>query len=339
MQSLSLTAGPLQVAGHVSLETTAHSVRPWRIQHVDRELFHPNLVERAKCPAGVRLTLTSDTSTLEVTVEYQRSPGVEDIGPDNYDLLVDGKLHQRQACSVSDSHTLVFADLPAGEHQLELYLPHRNPVAVRDVAIDDGATALPTRDTRLRWVTYGSSITQCGAADGPTETWPAIVANRFDLNLTCLGFGGQCLLDPLIAQTIRDLPADFITICAGINIYGQGALNERTYPAAIVGTVRTIREKHATTPMTIISPIISPPREDKVNSAGLTLAQMRELTHDTVHTLQRHGDEHLQVVNGMDVFGSEYASYLPDDLHPSAEGYKLLADRISEHVMPTLGLA
>jgi hypothetical protein len=52
-------------------------------------------------------------------------------------------------------------------------------------------------------------------------------------DLTCLGYGGQRHLDPLIACTIRDRYADLISMCVGINIYGQGSLNVRTFLPAV----------------------------------------------------------------------------------------------------------
>ena len=33
-------------------------------------------------------------------------------------------------------------------------------------------------------------------------------ARTHNLDLTCLGYGGQCHLDPIVASMIRDLPAD-----------------------------------------------------------------------------------------------------------------------------------
>ena len=179
-----------------------------------------------------------------------------------------------------------------------------------------------------RWVTYGSSITQCREADSPSLTWPSIVARARKNDLTCLGYGGQCHLDPLIARVIRDRDADLISLCLGINIYGNASLNERTFGSGIIGFIKIIREKHPDTPMVIFSPIYSPDREEYPNAVGFTLSQMRVEIKKAVRKLHKHGDRNIHYVNGLDIFNENYAHLLPDGLHPNTEGYGIMASNI-----------
>lgn len=178
------------------------------------------------------------------------------------------------------------------------------------------------------WIAYGSSITQCRTAPGPTETWPALVARELEWDLTCLGFGGQAHLDPAIARSIRDRPADVITLCVGVNIQGASSMSARTLKPSLAEFVRTIREGHPLTPLIVISPICSPGREDTPNVVDLTLADVRGLVHDTVAELRAEGDEHLAVIDGLSILGSADAEMLEDGLHPDAEGYRLMAERL-----------
>ena len=55
------------------------------------------------------------------------------------------------------------------------------------------------------------------------------------MHLTSLGFGGQCHLDLFVAQTIRDLPADYISLKVGINIVNQNSLGRRAFASALHG--------------------------------------------------------------------------------------------------------
>jgi GDSL-like Lipase/Acylhydrolase family len=105
---------------------------------------------------------------------------------------------------------------------------------------------------------YGSSITQCRTAASPSRTWPALLARELDLDLTCLGFGAQRHLDPLIAREIGGTSPDVITTCVGINIYGQGTVNARSFVPAILGFIATIRDTCPDVPMLVISPIAFP---------------------------------------------------------------------------------
>ena len=215
---------------------------------------------------------------------------------------------------------------------IELWLPQFGEFRLRFLELSPGATIAPYEDLRPRWVAYGSSITHCRTAERPGETWPAIVAREHGLNLTCLGYGGNCHLEPMLARVIRDLPLDLLSLKVGINIYGSGSLNARTFRPAIIGFVEIIREQHPDTPFAIISPILSPPRESAANAVGFTLAAIREEVAECVQAIKAHGDRNIYYVDGLDLFGPEHVDLLPDQLHPNAEGYKVLAQNFLEKV-------
>ena len=152
-----------------------------------------------------------------------------------------------------------------------------------------------------------------------------------NFDLTCLGFGGQCALDPMLGKVIRDQPADYISLCLGINVQA-GALTLRTFQPAVIGLVMTIREKHPTTPLVIMSPILSPPREKQPNAAGWTLPLMREHVQEAVSRIKQYGDDNLHYVNGLDIFGPDLVHLLPDELHPNDEGYGRMGANFVEKV-------
>ena len=95
-----------------------------------------------------------------------------------------------------------------------------------------------------------------------------------------------------------------------------------------MGFVKIIREKHPDTPIALISPIYSPGREDTVNGAGFTLNGMRSEVAITVEKLHASGDGNIHYINGLDVFDTNKAHLLPDDLHPNTEGYGIVAAKL-----------
>jgi len=313
--------------GHISLECTDDYTRPWRIPFARRALFATELAARAATPAGVRLAFRSTTGRVA-----GRIVPVEDN--QLLDLCVDGQW--LGSVDLAGKETFVFENLSEAEKVVELWLPQRGDFALRELEIDDHASLQPASDDRPRWMTYGSSITHCGSAASPTRTWPAIVARERGLNLTCLGYGGQCHLDVQVARFMRDRPAEFISICAGINIYGGGTLNARTFEPALIGFVEILREKHPETPILLISPIVSPPRESKPNAVGWTLAEYRAAVASAAKTLQESGDAHLQYLDGLALFDKDLAHLMPDQLHPDAEGTEALAANFLLHAAPRL---
>jgi hypothetical protein len=223
-----------------------------------------------------------------------------------------------------------FDNLPDGSKRIELGLPQFGVFRLRGLELSANATVAPVEDARPRWITYGSSITQCRAAESPTQTWPAIVARALDFNLTCLGFGGECHIDSMIARMIRDLPADVISLCLGINVFGGASLSPRSFRPAIIGFVQTLREGHPDIPLIVMSPIYSPQREVTPNVVGFDLPLMRQEIETAVRTLQQYGDSNIHYIDGLSNLGADHAHLLPDDLHPNVEGYKLMGKNISK---------
>jgi hypothetical protein len=314
--------------GAVSVEHTAEWSQAWRIPHARRALFPPEaLLERTEMPAGVRLTFRSNTQSIVGEVEPH-----EEVT--QVDLYVDGEWLGSAPLAGVDNFRFdgIFLHQPRQERLVELWLPQHGRFRLRSVSLSEGASLSKHEDTRKRWITYGSSITQCRTASSPSHTWPGIVAREHGVHLTCLGYGGQCHLDTMVARMIRDLPADYLSMCVGINIYGAGSLGPRAFRPAIIGFVQTVREKHPVLPYVVLSPIFSPPRETTKNRVDFTLQDMRDEVALAVETLRAQGDANLHYVDGLEIFGPDLAHLLPDELHPNAEGYKLMGRNFREKV-------
>ncbi len=309
--------------GAISLQKATDWVMPWRTPHPEHLLFPEPLLERSAMPAGVRISFKSDTTRIAGSIVPQHESGTLDLCCDSEFIA---------GYELAGKERFVFENLPAKPKLIELWLPQYGIFQLRSLEIDDGATLEAFTDSRPKWITYGSSITQCRAAASPTQTWPAIVAREHGLNLTCLGYGGQCHLDAMVSRMIRDSSADYFSMCLGINIQGASSLGPRAFRPAIIGAVQILREKHPDTPLVLMSPIYSEPREETPNAVGFHLKKMREEVQEAAEALQTYGDRNLHYVDGLDVFGTDYAHLLPDDLHPDAEGYRTMGRNFLEQV-------
>ena len=314
--------------GTISFDDTKEWRMPWRLPYGEISLFPPDaLRERAAMPAGVRISCRTDSDFIAGHIE-PFIDAEEDCS--SVDLYCDGEYFG--SVQLSGLKSFRFDDLPSGEKLVELWPPQHVEFRLKGLEFSDGASIELYEDMRPRWVTYGSSITHCRAAASPSFTWPAIAARERGLNLTCLGYGGNCHLEPMIARMMRELPADFLSMKVGINIYGSESLSPRTFQSAIIGFVQIVREKHPDTPFVVISPIFSPPREKMTNAVGFTLADMRQEVAEAIQTMKDNGDSNLHHVNGLELFGEDLAHLLPDDLHPNAEGYKIMGKNFAQKV-------
>jgi hypothetical protein len=347
VRSVPLTGGPITIEGAVDVRRGDGYVRPFRLPVADLDLHHPMLVMMASCPAGVRLRLRTDSTVVAFEVEQRFPPPPLEVETPHYDVTVDNQV-VATTTAPGERERVVLDGLPAGDKDLDVWLPVFPGVRlVGDLELDDGASAEPAPDERPRWLTYGSSITHCGEAHSPARSWPATAARLLDRHLTCMGFAGMAHLDPLVARTIARLPLDSITLKLGINVHNMASLNERTFLPLVHGFLDTIRDGHPTTPITVISPILSPSREDDVRSertlpdgsveilvGDLTLRQMRAVLQSAVELRQRRGDEHLTYLDGTQLFGVDPSDVdlLPDGLHPNGEGYERIGQRYAAAV-------
>ncbi|MFM9282001.1 SGNH/GDSL hydrolase family protein [Paenibacillus jiagnxiensis] len=309
--------------GAVSLERREEGIKPWRIPYMDYELYPPAGIEgKAEICAGVRLRLRTDSKEAAVSFAPLADAAA-------MDCVAGGELRQTLSLPAGATEAL-FSELQGGIKDLEIWLPQNIGMTVTSLRIDAQAVGVPLPDTRPRWITYGSSITQCVAASSPSRTWPAIAAEACGFSLTNLGFSGNCHMEPMIGRLIRDLPADFISICAGVNIYGAGTLSPRMFKPLLIGLLETIRDKHRETPLLVISPIYGTVRETAANLLGFTLPMMREAIRETVELLRERGDRQLYYQDGLNWLGPEDETFLTDGLHPGAEGYELLGRRFRD---------
>lgn len=303
--------------GVVSVEKTGETLMPWRTPHDEHVLFPEPLLERSAMPAGVRISFRSNTTYISGNIVEQRDSGM-------LDLCCNGEFIA--SYDLRGKNSFVFENLSDKDKRIELWLPQFGRFQLRHLEIEKGASIAPYIDKRPKWITYGSSITQCRSAASPVQTWPGIVARSKRFNLTCLGYGGQCHLDAMVARMIRDLPANYISMCLGINIQGASSLGQRAFRPAIIGAVQIIREKHTDIPIVLMSPIYCPNREENPNAVGFNLQKMREEVEAAANALQSYGDENIHYVSGLDVFGADFVDLLPDNLHPDAEGYRVMGN-------------
>ena len=303
--------------------------QPWRLPY-DGLPVHPDLAVRAQMPAGARIVIRCDAPWIEFDVDVA---GVEpfDRPVTATEVAVDGRTAYRER--VNGTATIRAALAGTGLREVEIWLPHFGLPRLGDIRLPDGTDFGPPAPPEPRVVFYGSSISQCQEEPNPSQIWPVRLtrAQRWDLH--CLGFGGQCHLDPVVARYIRDTPAAGIHLCVGINVYGGATLTSRSLPPALVGFLATIRDGHPRTPLTVCTPIVSPPREDTRNAAGWTLAEIRASVAATATDFRdATADDNLWVIDGLSLIGPRDADLLGDELHPSREGYRVLGDRLRPHL-------
>ena len=341
------------------------------------QLVDPAIGFVSSMPSGGRLEFVTDSTTIELEAVFTRLE-YGGITPHNatIDLVVDGEMVASEALTETDvirfpdrtslefemvhidPSVIRFDVLAAGRKHVEIWLAQNATTMLRELRLDADATIeAPPPSQRRRWVHYGSSISHCMEAEHPTGTWPAVAARAAGVDLYSLGLAGQCQLDQFAARTIRDLPADLISLKLGINIVNADSMRERAFVPAVHGLVDTIRDGHPDTPIVVISPIICPAAEDhpgptlpnldgrfdvverpdELTVGALSLQRIRELLTIVVSQRRAAGDSNLHALHGHELFGAADVDDLPDGLHPNSAGYRRMGERFAAYAFAAGG--
>lgn len=362
--------------GALDLEQTEHGILPHRLPAWARAQNNdPNLAMAENQPSGVRLAFRTRATTVELdTLPTKRSYVGAPPRPDGvYDLVVDGRLTAQATVPGGNAliidmttgsveqrtgtpGTVRFGDLPEGEKDIEIWLPHNETTELVALRTDAPVQPVPDRD-RPVWLHHGSSISHGSDAASPTTTWPAHAASLGGVDLINLGFGGSALLDPFTARTMRDTPADLLSVKIGINLVNADLMRLRAFTPAVHGFLDTIREGHPTAPLLVVSPTWCPIHEStpgptapdfsamsegrlrfaaagdpaEVASGKLTLSVIRDELARIVGQRSAE-DPNLHYLDGRELYGeADYAELpLPDELHPDAPSHRRIGERFAK---------
>ncbi len=310
----------------------------------------------ASFSAGIRLEFESAASRIELNVTLTRHPLITGNTPSSFCLFVDGERVRTEevpatadAGRVSETDTVtatvlfdISEALAPDRRSFQIWFPHDAKVSINLLRAD--APVMPSSAApRLRWIHYGSSISQCVDTPDPSDSWPAAASRELDLDLISMGLAGSCMLDPYAARAIRDTPADLITLKIGINIVGADAFAARSLSPVIHGFLDTIRDGHPDTPIVVISPVfcgiheftpgptvMSPDgRWTAAGTGNLTLMDIRHALDRVVADRVTH-DRALFHFDGRRLLGEHDSSHLYDSVHPDTDGYRMIASRFSD---------
>ena len=376
MQPTPITAD--LVHGALELEPTTYGLLPHRLPGWARaQAADAQLLGAESHPAGVRLVFRTAATVVELDAHRVVSGyvGVPPRPDCFYDLLVDGELVGQMTVSGGDvvetdlstgttetrngpTGTVRFVDLPAHDKLVELWLPWNETTHL--VGLRTDAPVSPVTDYgRRTWLHHGSSISQGSTADSPSMTWPAVAARLGGVDLVNLGFSGSALLDPFTARTMRDTPADRVSVKSGINLVNLDLMRLRAFGPAVHGFLDTIRDGHPDVPLLVVSPLLCPMHEEtpgpgtfdvealgrgevrfratgdpaEVSAGKLTLQVIRAELARIVGE-RAAGDPALHHLDGLRLYGErDHDSLpLPDNLHPDGETHRLVGRRFADAV-------
>lgn len=359
----------ISIRGAVRVERTPFGLLPRR---ATEESFRriPDAFMRASVgqSAGIRLAFRTAATRIDLRVSAMRMTETETatFPASFYDVTREGVVvatgvsttgpryvfsFDRPGAHIVDGpDDIVVIELPGGDAAYELWFPFSDEVELRGMSAD--APVTPATSESPRWIHHGSSISHGYVASRTTMTWPVIAAQKLGLDLVSLAYSGNALLDQLTARSIRDTPADRISLKLGINVVNGDHMRRRVFRSAVHGFLDTIRDGHPSTPLLLVSPVYCPPverlpgptvferrdpdwvgtagRADEVAEGKLSLEVVREELAAIAED-RRAEDPALTFLHGTELYGAADNARLPmpDNLHPGDDVNALIAERFT----------
>ncbi len=290
----------------------------------------------AQSPSGARIRFATDTPTLGIRLHYPSLAHMNNmprVGQLGVGLWVNGEYWRPIIpTDSSDVEELFFENMPAERREVCLHLGLYGPVEVRAIGLSEGAALEPPAPFAVPKPVayYGSSITQGGCATHSGMSYQAIVGRALNVDFVNLGFSGNGVGEPELAEAMREIDASCYVIDFCQNCPTAEYLRDVYAPF-----LRIIRETRPDTPMICVTPIFS---LSEIWGGTTRLEDMRRYIREAVAERKEMGDEHITLVEGYDMLGPDDRVGLVDTSHPNDLGFMAMARGIEPALREALGL-
>jgi hypothetical protein len=230
----------------------------------------------------------------------------------------------------SPSNELVVArGINPGRREYMMYLPLYNGVESVEIGVKPNSAFEPAPvRSQKPIVLYGTSILQGGCASRPGMAYPAIVGRRLDRPTINLGFSGNALCEPEVANLLAQLDPAVYVLDPLPNMTGE-LVSQRMEPF-----VKTLRAAHPKTPIVLVEhveyqdgPFIEKRREKYTKANEALKAAFKDL--------KLSGVRNLYYVPGKDLYGNDGDATV-DGTHATDLGFERMAEKVTPIVRKVL---
>jgi lysophospholipase L1-like esterase len=296
----------------------------------------------ATIPAGVRLEVVGDATTLELDYTTATDDlGFRGAGAGTTFAVWRGGRQVDEQPALSPTAATATATATAtvtlslggpADSPAVVYLPEGMRPEV--LALRPGGGSLTPAPRRARWIAYGDSLLEGWVASAPARGWGAVAARHHDLDLVNFGYAGSARGEIPCAEAIARLDADVISITHGTNCWSRTPHSAGMFLEGTKAFLDIVRQGHPDTPVVVASPVIRPDAEDTPNRLGATLADLRRAMETAVQQRIDAGDGALVLIPGAGVIKEDD---LADGIHPNDAGHRRLAEVFGAAVAAAAG--
>lgn len=287
--------------------------------------------ERCKASAGIRLWFKTDSKTLKMVFNIEKSTSRLYFSVDVFENgKFIGAIDNYNAESLPQNYTEV--DLPLGEFSKEfklssgekeicVYLPWSVCPTLLELSLDDGAyvKAVKPKKTLLA---FGDSITQGYDALRSSNRYVARLCDKLGVMEINKGIGGEVFF-PELAKSKDELNPDYITVA-----YGTNDFSTREYEDFKIRCKQFFEElsrNYKTSKIFAITPIW---RKDYMGERVFgEFFRAQEYIKEICEKL-----ENVTVISGFDLVPKDEKYYSDLRLHPNDKGFEFYAENLYNEI-------
>lgn len=302
-----------------------------------KETFRPAVWNLAQQPSGGRIRFKTDSTKVGIRAQNPDTSGMHHmttIGQSGFDIYVNGEY---MGSAWPDKSGSIVKEWMVGKDRaprdITIYLPLYKGVTISEIVLESNARLEPPSPFALTKpvVYYGSSITQGGCASNPGMSCQAQLSRWLNLDFINLGFSGNGLGEPAVADAVSEIDA----ACFVLDYWGNPT--PEVFKETLPKFVETLRRKNPKTPIIITSPYCFPSETFTGKNEG-ALAEKRRTAEEFVAQQRRAGDKFISYVDGREMLSREQAVGLVDGVHCNSLGFYFCAKGLEPHLRKALKL-
>ena len=334
-QHIAFPDARLSVSGLAWFDEDKPALR--RLPVRSKESFRAAVWSLAQQPSGGRIRFKTDSSKVAIRAQNSDTAGMHHmttIGQSGFDIYVDGEYMSSAWPDKSGNIVKEWAVGKSGAlHDITIYLPLYKDVTINEIVLEANATITPPTPFTMSKpvVYYGSSITQGGCASNPGMSYQAQLSRWLNLDFINLGFSGNGLGEPAVADAVSEIDA----ACFVLDYWGNPS--PEVYRETLPKFVETLRKKYPKTPIIVTGPYYFPSEVLSAKGQG-PLAEKRKTAEEFVAQQRRAGDKLISYVDGREMLSREQAVGLVDGVHCNSLGFYFCAKGLEPHLKKALKL-
>lgn len=300
-----------------------------------KDTFRAPVWSLAQSPSGGRIRFKTDSKIIGVVAQSPNNSSMHHmtiIGQSGLDLYANGEYI---GSAWPDKTNSIVKEWSVGQERkmrdITIYLPLYKGITVKEIVLEkDAKTEAPGAFAVPRPVVYyGSSITQGGCASNPGTSCQAYVSRWLNVDFVNLGFSGNGLGEPAVAQAISEIDAS----CFVLDYWGNPKPD--VYKQTMPGFVDILRKKYPTTPILVCSPYYT--TTETVGGGNDSVAK-RQIASEFVAARRNGGDKNIYYINGLEMLSREQADGLVDGGHANSLGFYFNAKGLEPYLRDVLNL-